>query len=162
MNSRLRDRILFAMRFMLALTVVATTMAVACPQPGSEIPAPVEPGTGTKSEAMMIFEAHTATGIYFSDDSSLIYSEEEFQQSVNHNRKNFRIHSDDQQRYFNLSFTDRIPQRSGDEAVAKITCRNGSTEETVIIVKLKTVTVKNEKLWLWNELQQLGVIIPSF
>ncbi|MBR5055677.1 MAG: hypothetical protein IKX03_00620 [Bacteroidales bacterium] len=162
MNSQNKHRILFAVRFALALVVVATTMAVACPQPETEQPVPVDPGTETKSTARMAFESCTAIGIYFTDGSNLIYDEAEFQQAVNHNRRNFRIQADDQERYFNLNFTDKIPQKLGDEAVAKITYRNGASSETVVIVKLKTVIVKNEKLWLWNELQELGVIVPAF
>ncbi|MBO4571238.1 MAG: hypothetical protein J5699_04875 [Bacteroidales bacterium] len=162
MNRRTSHRVAFAVRFALALAVVATTMAVACPQPESQEPLPVDPGTETKSDARVAFESRTVTGLYFNDGGTITYSEESFQQAVNHNRKNFRIQSDDQERYFNLNFTDRIPQKTGDEAVAKITYRNGTDGETVVIVKFKAVIVKNEKLWLWNELQQLGAIIPAF
>lgn len=160
MNSK--HKILSALRFILALAVVATTMAVACPHPEEEQPEPDGPGTETKSSARVAFESFTATGIYFNDGSSMVYNESEFQQAVNHSRRNFRIQSDDQSRYFNINFNDRIPQKAGDEAVAKVTVRNGNSGETVIIVKLKTVIAKNEKLWLWNELQELGVIVPSF
>ena len=121
MNSQNKHRILFAVRFALALVVVATTMAVVCPQPETEQPLPVDPGTETKSTARVVFESCTATGIYFNDGSTLTYDESKFQQAVNHNRRNFRIQSDDQEHYFNLNFTEKIPQKLGDEAVAKIT-----------------------------------------
>ena len=161
-NSNILQRIGFAFRFTLALIVVATTMAVACPQPETGQPVPVDPDTETKSEARVTFESRTDTGIYFDNGDSIVYDEARFQQAVNHNRKNFRIQSDDQMRYFNLNFTDKIPQKFGEEAVAKITFRNATSSETVVIVKFKAVIVKNGKMWLWNELQQLGVIIPSF
>ena len=161
-NKNIFQRAGFALRFILALVVVATTMAVACPQPETGEPAPVDPGTETKSDARVVFESCTSTGIYFNDGGSLTYDESRFQEAVNHNRRNFRIQADDQGSYFNLNFTDRIPQKNGEEAVAKITYRLGQKGETVVIVKFKVVMVKEGRLWLWNELQELGVIIPAF
>ena len=161
-NRNILQKAGFALRFALALIVVATTMAVACPQPETGEPDPVDPGTETKSDARIVFESRTATGIYFKDGGSLIYNEARFQQAVNHNRKVFRIQADDQGSYFNLNFTDKIPQKIGDEAVAKITYRLGQKGETVVIVKFKAVMAKEGRFWLWNELQELGVIIPAF
>ena len=156
------ERCAFALRFALALFVVATTMAVACPQPEKEIPTPPDPGGVTKSESRVTFESRTATGIYFNDKTSITYDETSFQQAFNHNRKNFRIQADDQSSYLNLAFTDRLPQKNGDEAVAKVTYRTDTKGETVVIVKLKVVMIQDERMWLWNELQELGVIMPSF
>ena len=155
------ERCAFALRFALALFVVATTMAVACPQPDN--PHPTPPGTDgvTKSESRVAFESCTATGIYFDDKTCLTYDETRFQQAVNRNRKVFRIQADDQGSYLNLAFTDRLPQKNGDEAVAKVTYRLDAKGETVVIVKFQVVMVQDERLWLWNELQELGVIMPS-
>ena len=79
------ERCAFALRFALALFVVATTMAVACPQPEKEIPTPPDPGGVTKSESRVTFESRTATGIYFNDKTSITYDEAGFQQAFNHN-----------------------------------------------------------------------------
>ena len=155
------ERCAFALRFALALFVVATTMAVACPQPDNPHPTPTGTDGATKSESRVAFESRTDTGIYFNDKTSLTYDETRFQQAINHNRKVFRIQADDQGSYLNLAFTDRLPQKNGDEAVAKVTYRLDAKGETVVIVKFKVVMIQDERLWLWNELQELGVIMPS-
>ena len=162
MNRSIIRKAGFTLRFTVALVVVATTMAVACPQPEKENPLPVDPDTETKSSARVSFESRTQTGIFFNDGTSLTYDERLFQQATNHSRKTFRIQADDQGSYLNLAFTDRIPQKNGDEAVAKVTYRIDRKGETVVIVRFKVVMTKDERMWLWNELQELGVVMPSF
>lgn len=163
MNRSLRHKMAFALRFAFALIVVATTMAVACPQPEPEVPDNDNGGGTTKSESRVSFESSVLTGLYLEKDGhSVLYDEEEYQLSTNHVRRTFRVQADDQESYVNVVFTDRIPQKTGDEAVARITYRLDSGGETVAIVKLMAVMVKDDRLWLWNEMQQLGVIVPGF
>lgn len=163
MNRQIRHNIAFALRFAVALVVVATTMAVACPQPEPELPDDGDVSRVTKSESRMSFESSTTMGLYLEKDgSSVLYDEVRYQISTNHGRRTFRVQADDQESYVNVVFTDRIPQKAGDEAVARITYRLDSSGETMAIVRLSAVMVKDEKLWLWNEMQQMGVILPSF
>lgn len=163
MNSTVRHKIAFALRFAFALIVVATTMAVACPQPEPELPDNGNGSNVTKSDSRVSFESSVSTGLYLmKTGKSVIYDEKDFQLSTNHIRKTFRVQADDQESYVNVVFTVRIPQKAGDEAVARITYRFDSTGETVAIVKLTAVMAKDERLWLWNEMQQLGVIVPEF
>lgn len=145
-----------------ALAVVATTMAVACPQP--EDITPVAPGSSivTKSEEALTFEAESATGIYLNDRPALIYDEASFQTATNRVRRNFRIQADDQSGYLSISFKENTPQAVGDKAVCTVIYRLKDSGETKVIVQLSAVKANSGQVWLWNETMQLGIIMPVF
>ena len=145
-----------------ALAVVATTMAVACPQPEDITPAAPGSSIVTKSEEALAFEAESVTGIYLNDKPALTYDEETFQMSTNHGRRSFRIQADDQSGYLSISFKERIPQTMGDNAVCTVLYRLKDSGETKVIVQLSAVKADSRQVWLWNETMQLGIIMPIF
>ena len=147
----------FALRFVLALLVVATTLAVSCPQPTP--PEPPEPVVETKSEERKQLESAYIEGLYLKGSCALAYDLATFQRAANPTRRNYRIQSDDQTRYLNVRYQDAIPQRVDDEAECEIHYRLEAGESTTLIVKLVVVKDSDEYLWLWNEFQKVGMIV---
>ena len=149
-------RIPFFLRFFLALAVVATTMAVSCPQPEPE-PEP-EPEPQTKTAERLKFEESVVEGLYVKGVRVLSYDGLTYQRAMNPARRNYRIQSDDQTRYLNVRYGDRIPVREEEEAECEIHYRLEAGESTTLIVKLVVVKTTEEYIWLWNEFQKVGVI----
>ncbi|MCQ2137417.1 MAG: hypothetical protein MJY60_01810 [Bacteroidales bacterium] len=149
-------------RIAAALVIVATTMAVACPQPEEITPVTTGNGSITKSEEARAFEAESATGIYLNDNAALTYDEDCFQMATNHKRRTFRIQADDQSEYLNIIFRDKIPQSAGDNAVCTVLYRLKNSGETKVIVQFSAVKADSRQVWLWNETMQLGIIMTSF
>ena len=73
-------------------------------------------------------------------------------------RRNYRIQSDDQTRYLNVRYGERIPSLEGEEVECEIHYRLGEEESTTLIVKLVVIRTTEEYIWLWNEFQKVGVI----
>lgn len=155
MNSRWKSYL----RMVPILFAVVFSMAVACPQP--DPPGPI-PGNGldeTKSDARIAFEKVSAEGYYHEGACLLRYDEKTFQRSLNASRRSVRIQADDQSRYMHLVFTDRIPENVGDETVCRITFTPEGSEEVTLIVKFLTVRIDDTSIWLWNELQTIGILV---
>ena len=150
------SRLLFGLRFFLALALVAVTMAVSCPQPEPE-PEP-EPGPETKTTERKQFEAVVVEGLYVKGLRVLSYDGVTFQRAVNPIRRNYRIQSDDQSRYLNVHYSDRIPSRESEEVECEIHYKLEAGESTPLIVKLVVIQVNDEYIWLWNEFQKVGVL----
>lgn len=147
------------LRMVPILFAVVFSMAVACPQP--DPPGPIN-GNGleeTKSPARLAFEKVSVEGYYHEGGCLLRYDETSFQRAVNASRRSVRIQADDQSRYMHLVFTDRIPEKVGDETVCRITFTPEGSEEVTLIVKLMTVRIDDTSFWLWNELQTIGILI---
>ena len=149
-------RLSFFLRFFLALAVVATTMAVSCPEPQPE-PEP-EPEPQTKTVERQKFESSVVEGLYVKGSCLLAYDGLTFQRAMNPVRRNYRIQSDDQTRYLNVHYGDITPVREGQEAECEIHYRLEAGESTTLIVKLVVVRSSEEYIWLWNEFQKVGVI----
>lgn len=152
----MKTRLLFYLRFVLALILVATTMAVSCPQPEPE-PEP-DPEPETKTVERKHFEAAVREGLYFKDATLLTYDAATFQRAMNPVRRNYRIQSDDQTRYLNVRYGERIPSLVGDEVECEIHYRLEAGESTTLIVKLVAIRITEEYIWLWNEFQKVGVL----
>ena len=147
----------FALRFSLALLVVATTLAVSCPQPTP--PEPPEPVVETKSEERKQLESAYVEGLYLKGSCALAYDLATFQRAANPIRRNYRIQSDDQSRYLNVFYSDALPQQVDDEVECEIHYKLGAGESTTLIVKLVVLKATDEYLWLWNEFQKVGMIV---
>ena len=147
----------FGLRFALILFVVATTMAVSCPQPTP--PEPPEPVVDTKSEERKQLESAYVEGLYMKGNCVLSFDWTTFQRAVNPVRRNYRIQSDDQSRYLNIRYIDAIPQHAGDEVECEIHYRLAAGESTTLIVKLIVLKTTVDYLWLWNEFQKVGMIV---
>ena len=148
----------FMLRFALALVVVATTMAVSCPEPdpGGDTPDPV---LDTKSAERKQLEAAYVEGLYLKGSCALAFDLSLFQRAVNPVRRTYRIQSDDQTRYLNVFYGENVPSKEGDEVECEIHYRLEAAESTTLIVKLVVVKTTDEYLWLWNEFQKVGLII---
>ncbi|MBR5101034.1 MAG: hypothetical protein IKX34_07015 [Bacteroidales bacterium] len=145
------------LRMALLLFVVATTMAVSCPQPTP--PEPPEPVVDTKSEERKQLESAYVEGLYLKGKCALAYDLATFQRAANPKRRNYRIQSDDQSRYLNVFYSDVLPQQVDDEVECEIHYKLGESESTTLIVKLVVLKATDEYLWLWNEFQKVGIIV---
>ena len=150
-------KLLFHIRFFLSLLLVATTMAVACPEPLPVEPPPPEPDS--RSIGQIIFEGYDIPGLYSNGDGVIFFDQTTYQTARNDSRKMFRIQADNQMRYINLTFTSRIPDTIGQEEYCTVSYRLQQGEETTLIIKLKLIGEKDGKIWLWNDIQEFGVII---
>ena len=159
-KNRVRRIAAFA-RALLALFVVATTMAVSCPSPDD--PDTVNPGNEgqTKSAERTKFEKSRTEGLHVKGECIIAYSDEYFQTATNLLRRSYRIHADDQSCFVNVVFADRVPTKIDDEVVVNITYKTEGSGETMLIVKFVTVAMRDGYLWLWNELQKVGLIVPA-
>jgi len=147
----------FALRFVLALFIVATTMAVSCPQPIPVVPGPVP--VDTKSAERKQLEAASVEGLYLKGSCALSFDLATFQRAGNPGRGTYRIQSDDQTRYLHVRYTEGLPAAEGDEVECEIHYRLAEEESTTLIVKLVVVKATEEYLWLWNEFQKVGMIV---
>ena len=145
------------LRMALLLFVVATTMAVSCPQPTP--PEPPEPVVDTKSEERKQLESAYVEGLYLKGKCALAYDLATFQRAANPKRRNYRIQSDDQSRYLNVFYSDVLPQQVDDEVECEIHYKLGESESTTLIVKLVVLNATDEYLWLWNEFQKVGMLV---
>jgi len=148
----------FMLRFALALLLVATTMAVSCPEPDPPV-TPDPPAVDTKSAERKAFEAAYLEGLYLKGACVLSFDANTFQRALNPVRKNYRIQSDDQTRYLNVLYNSALPSGVDDEVECQIHYRLSAGESTTLIVRLDVVKASDEYLWLWNEFQKVGMIV---
>lgn len=148
----------FILRLTLALFIVATTMAVSCPQPNPPEPEPPVP-VDTKSAERKQLESAVVEGLYLKGACALPFDLTTFQRASSIGRKTYRIQSDDQTRYLHVRFTEEIPAAVDDEVECEIHYRLAAGESTTLIVKLVVVQATEEYLWLWNEFQKVGMIV---
>ncbi len=150
-------RILFYIKFIFSLGLIATTMAVACPEPIP--PEPDPPEIDPRSEDQIAFEGYDVIGLYLNGIGAILYNQDQYQVSKNEMRRQFRLQSDNQRRYFDLRFTAEIPNEIGESAFCSVSYRLEPGEETDIIIKLNLVKKESGLKWLWNDIQSVGVII---
>ena len=150
------SRLLFSLRMFLSLLLVATTMAVSCPEPEPE-PEP-QPEPETKTVERKQFEASVVEGLYSKGSRVLAFDAATFQRAMNPIRRTYRIQSDDQTHYLNVRYGDRSPSQEGEEVECEIHYRLEAGESTTLIVKLVVVHINEEYIWLWNEFQKVGVL----
>ena len=160
MNKSLKKTLPFV-RIAFSLMVVATVMAVSCPQPGPNV-VPVDPidPVVTKSVEQSSFESCTVEGFYKNGICQIPYNPNDFQKAVNPIRKTYRIQSDDQKRYMNVLFSEGAPRNTGDECVCTINYCPDGNGETMLVVRFVAVKIWSDYVWLWNELQKVGIIVP--
>ena len=152
------NRFGFYLRFVLALFVVATTMAVSCPEP-NPTPPPDPTPVDTKSTERKQLESAYTEGLYLKGPCVLAFDYATFQRASNPVRKTYRIQSDDQTRYLHIFYGESVPTQEGDEVECEIHYRLEAGESTTLIVKLVVVKATDEYLWLWNEFQKAGLIV---
>ena len=150
------SRLLFGLRMFLSLLLVATTMAVSCPEPEPE-PEP-QPEPETKTVERKQFEASVVEGLYSKGSRVLAFDAATFQRAMNPVRRTYRIQSDDQTHYLNVRYGGQIPSHEGEEVECEIHYRLEAGESTTLIVKLVVVHINEEYIWLWNEFQKVGVL----
>lgn len=147
----------FILRLTLLLVVTATSMAVSCPRPDPPGPEPPDPVI-TKSQERQQLESSYTEGLYLKGAIALAYNQAMYQRAASRDRGTYRIQSDDQTRYLNIRYGERIPSREGEEVECEIHYRLGAEESTTLIVKLVVIRTSEEYIWLWNEFQKVGVI----
>lgn len=153
--------IVSASRMALVLFTVCVTMAVSCPQPGPEPELPVPGAEETKSKEYKSFENALAVGLYKQGECVLAYDENSFQESVNTLRRTYRFQSDDQTRYMNVVFSGTLPSTVEDECDCTISYSPAAEGGTILVVRLNVIKVTDDYLWLWNEFQKTGIVIPK-
>jgi len=154
------ERLFSLLRIGVILTVSCVTMAVSCPHPDG--PKPVDPIDSllTKSAERNSFESAYVEGMYIGGSLVLAYDEDSFQKSVNQARKTYRIQSDDQKRFMNIVYSGELPDAEGDECACTLNYSLEDGNRTMLIVKFVVVKASGDYLWLWNEIQKTGVIVP--
>lgn len=146
-------------RMALVVCTVCISTAVSCPQPSPE-PDPIIPVTPEKSEERKGFEAASTEGLYIRGNCVIPFNERTCQTARNVSRKTYRIQSDDQTRYMHIEYADAFPGKVGDESGCTVYYNLGDSGETVLIVKFVVIQETAGYLWLWNELQKVGIITP--
>lgn len=86
------------------------------------------------------------------------YSEKNCQISVNLRRKYLRMQNDMQTDYVHAEF-DAMPYETGKNVMVGMRYKV-STDEIVNSVPMTAVRVSADKVWLWNEENRIGLIIP--
>lgn len=140
------------------VTVVST--AVTCPEPEPEQPELVV--TETKSAERKSFEKSIEEGLYLKGVAELLYDADNCQKAVSGQRRTYRIQSDNQMRFCHVQFSDIVPSSEGSECVCTVNYRIEDGEETTLIVKLTVISVADDRIWLWNETQKVGLVIQKF
>ena len=146
------------------LATVALTMASSCwgtPEPTPD-PGPVPEPEPEISAERKAFEESSAEGLYMKGSCVFAYDAASQQRASNEKRKTMRMQSDDQTRYVHLEYSGNLPKATGDESSCTIHYNLADEGETMLIVKLMAVKSTDSRLWLWNELQKVGVIVPYF
>ena len=152
------NRSIFYLKFALSLAAVAILMAVSCPKP-----VPPGPDDGGKEEEIKgpeqrLFEDISTPSLSIGGALLLGYDGQIHQKGVNLQRRSVRFQADDQTSYLSLTFNDRIPRALGDEAVCTMVYSLTADESTTLIVKFTVVRAGGGMLWLWNEVQKIGVL----
>lgn len=149
-----------SLKIVLALVVVATTMAVSCPGPIVPTPEPPTPPPVSKSVERNSFESSYDYGLYMKGAAVVVYDVNNYQMAYNLQRITFRVQSDDQMKYVHVDCTEEAATQVDETTLCKVTYRAQDDMETVLIIKFIVVKVDDKHIWLWNELQKTGVIVP--
>ena len=137
-------------RIVAALSLTAA-MAVSCPDP-----APPEPPAEEEiSEPCKWFLDRTTEGLYIGGEAISNYKEYEFQRAWAKDAF-YRIQRDDQTEYLHLTI------HSQDSVIAvNLTYRHQTVNETLLIIPLARIRQNDTLVWLWNEVRETGVVLPS-
>lgn len=152
-----RTPIFVSLREALLLSA-AVLLLSACPGPGPE---PVDPPVDPRSEERKQFESGAVEGMYRNGTCVLPFSDSEFQKSVSRSRLSYRIQSDNQEKYMHMDFVKVFPARLDDGVECTVRYNLGDNSPTVLVIKFIVVKVSDGYLYLWNEIQKVGVILPQ-
>lgn len=134
--------------------------AVSCPDPTPPGPDPdTEPD---HSEARIFFENQSEEGLYIRGVQTIAYDEFTCQRAWNSDGDNFRIIRDDQSAYMDASYMVSPQSPKDSSASFEINYLSPGGLETVLLIKMIRIKEDGNMRWWWNELQQVGVIIPMF
>lgn len=135
-------------------SVLVMSMAVSCP--GPDIP-PTPPTPGIEiSNDLKAFLMKYNIGLYLDNDILFSYNDLEYQTAWNADNDMFRIQSDDQHAYLNVT-------RNSKDSIASFTINYKSpsqNESNMLILRLRRVKIMDSKAWWWNESLKIGIIIP--
>ncbi|MBQ7773503.1 MAG: hypothetical protein IJ383_05515 [Bacteroidales bacterium] len=86
------------------------------------------------------------------------YSEGNCQLSFNRQRRQIRLQDDQQAGYLNVIF-EKFPAPGENEASVEMRYKAGG-DEIIYADKMGVVRVAEDKIWLWDAKDNLGVILP--
>lgn len=130
--------------YIMLLTVVATLWSCEQKLEGS-------------TAAQVFVQNNTLYGVYIEGRQIFVVDDNKHQQCVG--VSNYRIQTDDQSVYLNI-YLSRIPTTEGDQTSLTFTAqgipaiKNGQS-------MFKMLKSESGSFWFWNEVDKMGVIIPS-
>lgn len=98
-------------------------------------------------------------GLYTDSKPIYVYDEHLYQMSVNPQRKSFRLQTDIQSTYLNITI-DKIVDEGGFVTVKLERFASGKDVHTVC--KMQCLKASPECLWLWDEERSISVICPRY
>lgn len=134
----------------LLLLFIASLMIISCRSKGDEPPV----------LNLDDFLAKNECGLYGYGGYLLRYNEEKFQISINEKRRQIRVQSDDQKAYFNVVFA--MMPSSIDEVVSIDFSYKGGGDELSYKMEMVLYKATSQNMWLWNQDEKLGIILPRF
>ena len=139
---------IYTRRFLLSSLLVATvaiTLLCSCNKEGKR--------TGTD---MLEFEKREECGLFGHGGFLFRYDESNCQFSINPVRKQVRMQSDSQDDYVNMQFT-AFPSPASTDVEVMLRYKVGN-EEISCTCNMETVKYENNKFWLWDSGNNLGII----
>lgn len=86
------------------------------------------------------------------------YTPKECQISVNTGRKQIRMQNDNQTNWLHMQFS-RFPSENMEDIEMEFRYMSGG-DEIVHSTIMKSVKAESDKIWLWDEEQNLGIVLP--
>jgi len=155
------NRFLYILSRYFLVSVLLLLVASSCKPDPEPDPSPTPPPTPSKSEARQKFESYSAEGLYIKGICILAFDISTQQKAINKTRKTYRIQSDDQSSYMHIKFIGDLPSELEKTTECTIHYLAEKSGNTMLVIMFTLVKSANGYLWLWNELQQLGVIVPA-
>ncbi|NLD20990.1 MAG: hypothetical protein GX664_00640 [Bacteroidales bacterium] len=150
----MKTNLLSFIKPMILTLVLVMSMAVSCP--GPDIP-PTPPTPSEEiSDDLKAFLLNNDIGLYLDNDILFTYNDLEYQTAWNADNDMFRIQSDDQHAYLNIT-------KNSIDSIASFTINYKSpsqNESNMLILRLRRVKIMDSKAWWWNESLKIGIITP--
>lgn len=110
------------------------------------------------SEEKRVFVESNQVGYHKGGRGVLLYDKEKHQIVVNSKRHLFRLQSDGQEEYINVTL-EKMPRSKGDHIV--IYFNVFSTEDNISYThRFECSKMSNDKIWFWNVESKEGIIMP--
>ncbi len=112
------------------------------------------------SEQKRAFLASEKEGYYRNDAAVLLFDEDLHQKSFNKKRKQFRLQSDDQNEFMNIEM-EALPKSEGVHILTKFHYKTKGSGLSITLL-LECSKLSDEKIWLWDKENKIGLIVPRY